>query len=169
MEKSIKRAPFTLMDDPHYYPFCKFPEKYYWKMSLWKDRDKVKSRTFLGWCMRVIEKVYLAMQTEPTILQTPPSLINRYVPPTPEHLYSMQIIIPSRPLAYDVQEELRSCIELRQLYSHQWSTRLSDKEIPRGYIAVLENYHGGKLISRIGLKTQWLCHARIQIVSERIG
>ena len=95
------------MDDPCYHPFCKFPEEYYWRMPLWKDRDKVNSRTFLGWCMRVIEKVYLAMQTEPTILQTPPSLINRYVPPTPEHLYSMQIIIPSRPLAYDVQEELR--------------------------------------------------------------
>lgn len=169
MEKSIKRAPFTLMYDPHYCPFCKFPEKYYWKMPLWKDRDKVKSRTFLGWCMRVIEKVYLAMQTEPTILQTPSSLTSRYVPPTPGDLYSMQIIIPSQPLACDVQEELSSCIKLYQMYSHQWSTRLSDKEIPHGYIAVLERYHGGKLISRIGLKTQWLCHARIQIVSERIG
>lgn len=134
-----------------------------------KMRDKVKSRTFLGWCMRVIEKVYLAMQTEPTILQTPSSLTSRYVPPTPGDLYSMQIIIPSQPLACDVQEELSSCIKLYQMYSHQWSTRLSDKEIPHGYIAVLERYHGGKLISRIGLKTQWLCHARIQIVSERIG
>lgn len=145
-----------------------FPEEYYWRMPLWKDRDKVNSRTFLGWCMRVIEKVYLAMQTEPTILQTPPSLINRYVPPTPEHLYSMQIIIPSRPLAYDVQEELRSCIELRQLYSHQWSTRLSDKEIPRGYIAVLENYHGGKLISRIGLRWLRVHPAKILIFSEKL-
>ena len=118
--------------------------------------------------MRVIEKVYLAMQTEPTILRTPPSLINRYVPPTPEHLYSMQIIIPSRPLAYDVQEELRSCIKLRQLYSHQWSTRLSDKEIPRGYIAVLENYHGGKLISRIGLRWLRVHPAKILIFSEKL-
>lgn len=164
----MRRMPFTLMDDPCYHPFCKFPEEYYWRMPLWKDRDKVNSRTFLGWCMRVIEKVYLAMQTEPTILQTPPSLINRYVPPTPEHLYSMQIIIPSRPLAYDVQEELRSCIELRQLYSHQWSTRLSDKEIPRGYIAVLENYHGGKLISRIGLRWLRVHPAKTLIFSEKL-
>ena len=162
----MRRMPFTLMDDPCYRPFCKFPEEYYWRMPLWKDRDKVNSRTFLGWCMRVIEKVYLVMQTEPTILRTPPSLIDRYVPPTPEHLYSMQIIIPSRPLAYDVQEELRSCIELRQLYSHQWSTRLSDKEIPRGYIAVLEN--GGKLISRIGLRWLRVHPAKILIFSEKL-
>lgn len=165
---NMKRMPYTLMDDPYYRPSCKFPEKYYWRMPLWENREKVNKRTFLGWCMRVIEKVYLAMQREPIILQTPPSLINQFVPPTPDDLHSMQIIIPSQPFACDVQEALRDSIELYQLYSHQWSTRLSDKEIPLGYIAVLVCYHGEKLVSRLGLRLQRVCPARTQIVAERI-
>lgn len=164
----ITELPYTLIDDPYYRPSCKFPEKYYWRMPLWKNREKVTAHTFLGWCMRVIEKVYLATRTEPTVLQTPPSLINQFVPQTPDDLVSMQIIIRSQPLACDVQEALRSYIKLRQMYSHQWSTRQSDKEIPSGYIAVLENYCGEKLISRQALRSLRVCPSRIQIVSDRI-
>lgn len=39
---------------------------------------------------------------------------------------------------------------------------------PRGYIAVLENYHGGKLISRIGLRWLRVHPAKILIFSEKL-
>lgn len=168
LKESSTPAPHTLMDDPYFIPEFKFPEEYYWMMPLWKNRKSVAKRTFLGWCMRVIERAYLAMQSEPYILYIFPIARNHSLPPTPDDLEDMRIILPCRPLSVPVQEALRSCIELFRLGVHQWSTRLSDKEIPDGYIAVLERYHGGKLISRQGLLQQQGSFGRVDIVSQKL-
>lgn len=168
LKKSDTLASHTLMDDLCFIPEFKFPEKYYWRMPLWKNRKSVAKRTFLGWCMRVIERAYLAMQSEPHILYISPFWKSYSLPATPDDLDEMQIILPCQPLSAVVQEALRSCIGLFQLGVHQWSTRLSDKEIPDGYIAVLERYHGGKLISRRGLRPQQGSFGRVDIVSQKL-
>ena len=168
LEKSDTPASHTLMNDPYFLPEFKFPEEYYWRMPLWKNRKAVAKSTFLGWCMRVIERAYLTMKTEPYILYIFPLARNHSLPPTPDDLEDMRILLPCQPLSVSVQEALRSYIELSRLEVHQWSTRLSDKEIPDGYIAVLERYHGGKLISRQGLQPRQGSFGRVDIVSQRL-
>ena len=174
LEEFLLKAPdtsasHTLMDDPFFLPKYKFPEKYYWRMPLWKNRKKVAKKTFLGWCMRAIERAYLATKTEPYILYAFPIWRNYSLPRTPDDLEDMQILLPCQPLSVRVQEALRSYIMISRLVVHQWSTRLSDTEIPNGYIAVLERYHGGKLISRQGLKPQQGDFGIIDIVSQKLG
>lgn len=90
-------AQTTLLEDPYFHPNFRLPEECYWKMPLWKNREAVSKRTFLGWCMRVIERMYLSTKTEPRILYAFPLSRNHSLPPTPDDLDEMQIILPCQP------------------------------------------------------------------------
>lgn len=163
---NARMAKYTLLNDPQFIPLCKFDESLYWRW-IWKNHKRINGKTFLGKCMQIVEKAYLLMKPRRFFQRHYPFETTLSLPDSPDDLLDMHVLIPSYCLPYAVHKALRLYIMSYQSLVHQWSTRISDKEIPDGCIAVLECYRGEIPIFHLNLTKQQVYFAQSLFYARR--